>query len=85
LPAPRRAWPISIRRLSGARLRCPACKASQQVLFDIAAFFWSEIGACAKRLLREIHLLARAYCWREADILAMSAWRRECYLAMVQG
>jgi hypothetical protein len=66
-------------------LRCPTCNANQQVLFDIAAFFWSEIGACAKRLLREVHLLARAYCWREADILAMSAWRRECYLAMVQG
>jgi hypothetical protein len=66
-------------------LRCPTCQAGQQVLFDIAAFFWSEIGARAKRLLREIDLLARAYCWREADILAMSAWRRECYLAMVQG
>jgi hypothetical protein len=65
-------------------LRCPACDASQQILFDIAAFFWSEIAACAKRLLREIHLLARAYCWRESDILAMSPWRRHCYLAMVQ-
>ena len=65
-------------------LCCPTCKASQQILFDIAAFFWSEIAACAKRLLREVHLLARAYCWRESDILAMSASRRHCYLAMVQ-
>lgn len=65
-------------------LCCPTCTASQQILFDIPAFFWSEIATCAKRLLREIHLLAHAYCWREADILAMSASRRHCYLAMVQ-
>jgi len=65
-------------------LCCPACKAGQQILFDVPAFFWSEIAAYAKRLLREIHLLARTYCWRESDILAMSAWRRQCYLAMVQ-
>src|SRR5262249_27322236 len=65
-------------------LCCPTCQGSQQILFDIPAFFWSEIAACAKRLLREVHLLARAYCWNESDILAMSAWRRYCYLAMVQ-
>ena len=65
-------------------LRCPTCEASQQILFDISAFFWSEIAACAKRLLREIHLLARAYRWRESDILAMSALRRRCYLSMMQ-
>ena len=65
-------------------LRCPTCEAARQINLDIAAFFWSEIAACAKRLLYEIHLLARTYCWRESDILAMSAWRRQCYLAMVQ-
>ena len=65
-------------------LSCPTCRASEQILFDIAAFFWSEIAACAKRLLREIHVLARAYCWSEADILAMSPRRREWYLTMAQ-
>ena len=65
-------------------LSCPACQAHEQILFDIAAFFWSEIAARAKRLLHEIHLLARAYCWSEADILGMSPRRRECYLTMVQ-
>ena len=65
-------------------LSCPACQAREQILFDIAAFFWSEIAARAKRLLHEIHLLARAYCWSEADILGMSPGRRDCYLTMVQ-
>jgi hypothetical protein len=65
-------------------LSCPACQGQEQILFDIAAFFWSEIAARAKRLLREVHLLARAYCWSEADILGMSPRRRECYLTMVQ-
>lgn len=64
-------------------LRCPACDHGWQVLFDIVTFFWTEIAAQAKRLLHEVHLLARAYAWAEADILAMSAWRRECYLNMV--
>jgi hypothetical protein len=63
-------------------LRCPACGHGWQALFDIAAFLWAELAAQAKRLLREVHALARAYGWREADILTMSAWRRECYLQM---
>lgn len=61
-------------------LTCPACNHHWQILFDIVAFFWSEISVQAKRLLREVHTLARFYGWREADILAMSAIRRQFYL-----
>jgi hypothetical protein len=46
-------------------------------------FFWKEIAAHAKRLLREVHILAAAYKWREADILAMNPNRRQYYLEMV--
>jgi len=63
-------------------LRCPACDHAWQALFDIATFFWAELAAQAKRLLREVHTLARAYGWREADILGMSARRRQFYLEM---
>jgi hypothetical protein len=63
-------------------LRCPACDHGWQALFDIVAFFWAELAAQAKRLLREVHTLARAYGWREADILGMSARRRQFYLEM---
>lgn len=64
-------------------LNCPACNHSWQVLFDIVSFFWTELSVQAKRLLREVHQLARFYGWREADILSMSAMRRQFYLDMV--
>ena len=64
-------------------LDCPACRHSWLVVFDIASFFWSEISALAKRLLREVHALARAYGWNESDILSMSDARRQFYLELV--
>jgi uncharacterized protein (UPF0212 family) len=64
-------------------LSCPGCGHRWSVVFDVVAFLWVEILAYAKRLLREVHTLARAYGWHEADILAMSAVRRQFYLEMV--
>ena len=64
-------------------LDCPACGRRWPVLLDIASFFWVEVEAAARRLAREVHALARAYGWREADILDMSSRRRELYLQMV--
>jgi len=66
-------------------LVCPACGQPWQAAFDIVSFFWSEINAWAIRVLRDVHALASAYGWREADILALSPWRRQCYLEMVRG
>jgi hypothetical protein len=64
-------------------LTCPACGTPWQALFDVAAFFWAEVAAEAKRLLREVDALARAYGWREADILALSPRRRQAYLELI--
>jgi hypothetical protein len=64
-------------------LSCPVCDNSWSAMFDIVSFFWSEICVQAKRLLREVHTLARAYGWREADILSLSVARRQFYLEMV--
>ncbi len=66
-------------------LSCSSCGLQWQATFDIVSFFWSEINTWANRILREVHILASAYGWREADILAMSLWRREFYLQMVSG
>ncbi len=63
-------------------LTCPACRHAWQATFDVASFFWSEINAWATRLLREVHDLASAYRWSEADILVMSPLRRQLYLEM---
>lgn len=64
-------------------LTCPACRHGWSAAFDIASFLWSEINDWAERVLREVHLIASAYSWREADILEMSAERRSCYLEMI--
>ncbi len=64
-------------------LCCPECGHIWSMVFDIAAYLWAEISAQARRLLREVHVLARAYGWREVDILSMSATRRQFYLEMV--
>jgi hypothetical protein len=61
---------------------CPACGHAWHVLFDIVSFFWSEIEARAARLMGEVHVLASVYGWREADILALSPWRRQRYLEL---
>ena len=65
------------------QLTCAACDHRWSALFDIVSFFWAELGARAERLLYEVHALARAYSWREADILAMGEARRHFYLELV--
>lgn len=64
-------------------LKCPACGEDWQAPFDIESFFWAEIGAWARRILGEVHVLASSYGWREADILNMSARRRQFYLELI--
>lgn len=66
-------------------LTCPNCGHGWPALFDIVSFFWREIEAWAQRTLDDVHALASAYHWREEDILAMSAWRRQQYLLRVDG
>ena len=63
---------------------CPACGASFQESLDLSTFLWAEIEARAQRLLLEVHTLAAAYGWSEAEILSLNATRREFYLEMVR-
>ncbi|MGB2604284.1 MAG: hypothetical protein WBC78_11870 [Candidatus Sulfotelmatobacter sp.] len=65
-------------------LTCPECHQHWKEVFDIVSFFWTEIDAWARRILREVDVLARAYGWRESDILALSPMRRQIYMAMAQ-
>lgn len=66
-------------------MTCPNCRNVWQASFEIGHFFWQEINAWALQILQEVHLLASAYGWREADILAMSGWKRQLYLKMIYG
>lgn len=64
-------------------LRCPSCGAVWNELLDVAAFVWAELESRSRRVLVEVHLLARAYGWREADVLALSPSRRRRYLELL--
>ena len=61
---------------------CPACAHRWYAAFDIARYLWREIRAWAHRMLRDVHALASAYHWREADILALGERRRQAYLEL---
>jgi hypothetical protein len=64
--------------------KCPACGEDFEENLDLASFLWLELQARAERLLLDVHLLARAYGWSEAEVLALSPVRRNFYLEMVQ-
>jgi hypothetical protein len=64
---------------------CESCSHRWQVVLDVVSFLWAEVDALARRLLNEVHALAWAYGWREADILGMSDARRRFYLDRVSG
>lgn len=61
---------------------CPACGHRWQESFDIVSFLWREVHAWAQRTLRDVHVLARAYGWREPDVLSLSPTRRQIYLEL---
>ena len=64
-------------------LSCPDCTHAWSARFDIVSFLWAEISTQAQSLLNEVDLLARAYGWQEASILAMSSTRRQYYLQRI--
>ena len=63
-------------------LDCPACGHRWDAELDVAGYVLAEIDTHAARLLREVHGLARAYGWSEAEILALSPRRRRQYLEL---
>lgn len=64
-------------------LACPGCGHENHSPLDIMSFLWTEIAARAKRLLREVHVLAAAYGWTEQAVLALSDQRRAYYIELV--
>ena len=63
-------------------LTCAACAHTWSAPLDAAAWLWSELQAWARRLLLDVHGLARAYGWSEDEVLKLSPWRRAAYLSM---
>ena len=64
-------------------LSCAECGHQWRRHFDIVEYLWSEIEQHGRQMLRDVHLLARAYGWDEDAVLRLSPWRRGCYLEMI--
>jgi hypothetical protein len=64
-------------------VHCAECHQTWAVVVDIGSFLWTEVNALVKSLLHQVHTLAWAYGWREADVLGMTSVRRAFYLGMV--
>lgn len=75
-----RADPMAHVRLD---MRCDSCGGTWARPFDIVHMLWQELRALGQRLLRDIHHLALAYHWSEAEILAVPPARRRAYLEML--
>jgi hypothetical protein len=66
-------------------IRCAECGQDWVEPFAVAPYLWEAIAAEGRRLLREVHQLARAYAWGEEQILALSPNRRRAYLELIEG
>lgn len=64
-------------------ITCSMCGHAWKPIFDVGELLFTELAAVARELLGQVHALAYAYKWPEAEILAMSGTRRRFYLQMV--
>jgi hypothetical protein len=67
-----------------ADVACPACEATFVADLDLGGFVWAELRAQSQRLMREVDILARAYGWTEAEVLALPERRRTGYLELAR-
>jgi hypothetical protein len=75
------ADPLGAPRLA---LRCATCGHGWDADFDIVSHLWGEVAVHARRLLDDVHAIAAAYGWREAEILALAPARRRAYLERIR-
>ena len=64
-------------------LECPACAHCWNEPFDVGSYLLDSLEHWAERCLDQVHTLAQAYGWTEAQILALSPSRRARYIARV--
>jgi hypothetical protein len=65
------------------QLLCPECGQPLTTTFDTATYFRQELASWINNLYREVHLLAFYYHWSEAEILRMTAKKRQRYLELL--
>lgn len=66
-------------------MQCPACRQPFTALLDAAGYLYQEIANRSAHLYRQVHLLAFYYHWSEAEIMGMTAAKRQRYLDLLVG
>lgn len=69
----------------GIETRCPECDAPNGLELDLEATCLALLAGEQPRMIEEIHQLAHAYHWSEAEILAVPPARRRLYLDRIAG
>ena len=64
--------------------RCPACGAAVEAPLHVARLVIGELTRESANLHEEVHLIARAYHWREAEILKLPRRRRQAYAERIR-
>lgn len=64
---------------------CPACGERVGLRFEPISYVLEELREASGGLLAQVHELAFAYHWSEADILRLDRRRRQGYVSMIRG
>lgn len=64
-------------------LTCPACRKRFDERIDPGGYLFQELAARQRVKYQEVHQLAIAYHWSEADILRMGPRKRQLYLELL--
>jgi hypothetical protein len=67
------------------QLTCPACGQKFPTSLDTTDYILRELAARERRNYEQVHQLALAYHWSEADILRMTPRKRRAYLEILSG
>jgi len=65
----------------GVDVTCPDCGEPARVRIDPLTFAFPR----SETILQDVHVIAGAYRWEEADILALPSQRRRAYVALIRG
>ncbi len=64
-------------------VRCPFCDTPVCVEVDLEFLLLEDLRTKQRRMIEQIHRLARHYHWNEANIVAIPQWRRDRYLSRI--
>ena len=62
---------------------CPDCGTSREVAIDLERIALDRLVRLQRALVHDVHVLASAYGWTEAEVLAVSPRRRAQYRALI--